>query len=298
MAKDNKKRQKKKLGSYPFISVVFSITMALFVVGLFGLLLLMTRQLTSIIQNNVEIQVFLNKNQSQAEIEKITKTLSSKDYLHVLEGIPQIVFISKEDAARQFTEETGEDFVAFLGDNPLRDLLILKINPDYQQVENLTEIKKEIEYIRGVYEVSYIENLAASINKNLKKVSYLLIGFSTILFLVVAILINNTIKLALFSQRFLIRSMQLVGATAEFIQRPFLYRAAFYGFVSGFFSSTMLWFLLQFTDSKIEGIAGLLDMENLLILGLCILLMGTFVGFMSTFVAIKKYMKMSLDELY
>lgn len=298
MTKEKKVRKKKKLGSYPFVSVVFSITLALFVVGLFGLMLIMTKQLTTIIQNNVEMQVFLNKGLSKAEIDKITKTLSTKDYINIQEDIPQVEFISKEEAAEQFTKETGEDFVSFLGDNPLRDLLVIKIHPDYQAAQNLVEIKKEIGFIRGVYEVSYVESLASSINENMKKVSLVLIGFSVILFGVVAILINNTIKLALFSQRFLIRSMQLVGATAGFIQKPFLLRSAIYGLIAGLASSGMLWFLLKFANTKIDGLMSLVDLKKLLILGGSILAVGIFVGFMSTFVAIKKYMKLSLDELY
>ena len=201
---------------------------------------MMTNRLTSIIQNNVEMMVFLNNNLSRPEIDKINKTLSSKDYTNSVDGAPQINFVSREDAARQFTEDTGEDFVKFLEGNPLRAHLNVKISPEFQSAQNLTEIKKEIGFIRGVYDVTYNEDLTSSINQNLRKVSYVLIGLSIIFFLVVAILINNTIKLALFSQRFLIRSMQLVGATAGFIQRPFLYRAAFYGFISGLFSSAML----------------------------------------------------------
>ncbi|MFY0654242.1 MAG: permease-like cell division protein FtsX [Cyclobacteriaceae bacterium] len=293
-----KKYKKKKLGSYPFVSVVFSITLALFVTGLFGVLLVLTKQLTKTIQENVEMQVFLNKDLSENEIVKISKTLSSKDYVHVKDGVPQVSSISKDDAAKQFIEETGEDFVSFLGDNPLRDVIVLKINPDFHAAENLAEIKKEIGYIRGVYEVSYIENLVSSINENLTKIGLVLLGFSVILFLVVVILINNTIKLALFSQRFLIRSMQLVGATAAFIQKPFLMRASAYGFISGILACALLAGVLILANSRIEGLSELQSDEKLMILAGIIIVLGTIVGFISTFAAIRKYLKLSLDELY
>ncbi|MEQ6119541.1 permease-like cell division protein FtsX [Reichenbachiella sp. MALMAid0571] len=298
MSVKEKKFKKKKLGSYPFVSVIFSITLALFVIGLFGLLVILTDKLTQNIQENVEMQVFLNKDLSNNEVTKISKTLSSKDYVYVKNEIPQVTTITKQEAAKQFIEETGEDFVSFLGDNPLRDVVVLKIKPEFHLSENLAEIKKEIATIRGVYEVTYIENLVNSINENLAKISVVLIGFSLILFLVVAILINNTIKLALFSQRFLIRSMQLVGATSTFIQKPFLIRASLYGFISGVLAVAILGVLLYFANTKIEGLSELQSNDKLLILTGIILVLGTVVGFISTFAAIKKYLKLSLDELY
>lgn len=292
------KKKKKKLGSYPFASVVFSITLALFVVGLFGLLVILTNSLTNTIKENIEMQIFLQKNLSKNEIVKISKTLTSKDYIGIKDGDPQVRHISKEEAAKQFTEETGEDFVKFLGDNPLRDVIVIKVNPEFHAAANLQAIKKELEFIRGVYEVSYVENLISSINENLTKVSLVLVGFSVILFAVVVILINNTIKLALFSQRFLIRSMQLVGATAGFIQKPFLIRAALYGMVSGTFALVLLWGILLFANDRIDGLADLQSSQEMAILAGGMVFLGIFVGFLSTFSAMSRYLKLSLDELY
>lgn len=298
MAVKERKYKKKKLGNYPFFSVVFSITIALTVIGLFGLLLIFTGKLTKSIQENVEVQVFLKKDLSTNEITKISKTLSSKDYMLLKEGIPQLTTISKEAAAKQFTEETGEDFINFLGDNPLRDVLVLKINQQYQSAENLSEIKKEIEFIRGVYEVSYVESLVNSINENLAKVGLILIIIFSVVLLGVVILIHNTIKLALFSQRFLIRSMQLVGATAAFIQRPFLIRSFLYGIVSGIFTVLLLAMFLNFINSKVSGLSELQSMNELFILGGVLMTLGAIVGIISTFAATRKYLKLSLDELY
>jgi cell division transport system permease protein len=285
MAVKERKYKKKKLGNYPFISVVFSITIALSVIGLFGLLLIFTGKLTKSIQENVEIQVFLTKGLSSNEITKISKTLSSKDYILLREGVPQLTTISKEAAAKQFSQETGEDFINFLGDNPLRDVIVLKITQEYHSAENLLEIKKEIEFIRGVYEVSYVESLVNSINENLAKVGLILVIIFSVVLLGVVILIHNTIKLALFSQRFLIRSMQLVGATAAFIQRPFLIRSFFYGIVSGFFTVLLLSVFLNFINSKVSGLSELQSMKELFILGGVLMTLGAIVGFISTFAA-------------
>lgn len=293
-----KKYKKKKLGSYPFVSVVFSITLALFVIGLFGLLLLHTNRLKEIIQENIELQVYLNKQTSPNDRMKIEKTLADKEYVLNINEVPQVSFISKEEAAEQFMEETGEDFLRFLGDNPLRDLYVIQINPDFHSSEQLQSIKKEIESLFGVYHVVYAESIVESINQNLAKISLILLAFAAILLLTVVILINNTIKLALFSQRFLIRSMQLVGATANFIQRPFLLRASFYGLIAGILAVAMIYGVLSAANANIEELEKLQDNKRLLLLMGSLLILGVTVGFLSTYRAMSKYLSMSLDELY
>lgn len=298
MQQDKKFKKKKKLGSYPYISVVFSITLALFVIGLFGLLFIHANQLKEIIRQNVEIQVYLNKFITENERIKINKTIAGKDFVLIEDGVPQIVYISKEEAAQQFIEETGEDFTNFLGENPLRDAYTIKIKSEYHDKDRLSGIKEEIESISGVFEVTYIENLINSINKNVTKISLFLAGFAIILLLTVIMLINNTIKLALFSQRFLIRSMQLVGATSGFIQKPFLMRATLHGILGGILSSLLLIGILQYANQEIEELAQLQDPKEMLILFLSLLLIGGIIGFLSTFRSVKKYLRMSLDELY
>ncbi|MDA0194309.1 MAG: permease-like cell division protein FtsX [Bacteroidetes bacterium] len=298
MTASEKRFKKKKLGNYPFLSVIFSISISLFVIGLFGLLLIYGNGLTNLIRENIEIQVFLNKQITENERIKISKTLSSKEYVLLKEDKPQITLVTKEDAAAEFIQETGEEFIEFIGENPLRDALIIRIKPEYHTTERMAEIKKEIESERGVYEVAYVENLVESINSNLAKVGGLLAGFAALLVVIVIILINNTIKLALFSQRFLIRSMQLVGATAYFIKKPFLLRAINYGFLSGVIASMLLFALMRYTSNRIEDLALLQDSQQLLFLMGLLLLLGVLIGFASTYRAINKYLKMSLDDLY
>ncbi|WP_370086589.1 cell division protein FtsX [Ekhidna sp.] len=294
---EKKVRKKRKLGSYPFASVVFSITVALLVLGLFGWLLLHSTRLGTRIQENIEVQVYLNKNISQSDITKIRTAIASKPYILVKEE-PQISLITKEQAAQQFVEATGEDFKDFLGDNPLRDLFAVKVRGSHQALDSLKKIKAEIEAIRGVFEVEYEESLIESINDNLAKIGFILLGIAIFALLVVIILINNTIKLALFSQRFLIRSMQLVGATSSFIQRPFLYRSMAYGFFAGVLACSIIYGFTVYMNSIIEGLEELQDMNGFLILFSLILIMGIIVGYFSSLRAIRKYLKMSLDELY
>lgn len=294
---EKKPRKKRKLGSYPFVSVVFSITVALLVLGLFGWMILHSSRLGNQIQENIEIQVYLNKNLSNSDINKVRQAVENKPYTLVRET-PQVVLITKEEAAQQFIEDTGEDFKEFLGDNPLRDLLAVKISGGYQTVDSLNVIKAEIEKLRGVYEVEFEESLVESINKNLARIGVVLVGVAVFSLLVVIVLINNTIKLALFSQRFLIRSMQLVGATSTFIRRPFLFRSMLYGFLAGVIASAILYGFTMYMNTIIDGLAELQDPKGFFILFCVIVLMGMIVGYFSSLRAVRKYLKMSLDELY
>lgn len=266
--------------------------------GLFGALAITTNALTTAIKENVEVQVYLNKPISSNEITRIQKTIASKPYLLNRDDLQSIRHISKEEAARQFIKDTGEDFTSFLGENPLRDVLIVKVAVNHQSIDSLNLIKKEIEQIKGVFEVSYVESLVRSINKNLAKIGVILLGFSSILLLLVIILINNTIKLALFSQRFLIRSMQLVGATAGFIRRPFLVRSFFYGLVSGLISSGIVYLVVNLANRRIEDLGQFYSEEKLYLLFLILIAIGILVAVSSTYAAMRKYLKVSLDELY
>lgn len=294
----NNYRKKKKLGSYPYVSVVFSITLALIVIGLFGLLLLHAQKLTHLIKQNIEVQIYLDKNISENNIVRLQNILSNSEFISKDNEESAIVFISKEEAAKQFINETEEDFADFLGDNPLRDAFVIKIAEKYQDAESLSKIKTELEKLQGVFEVTYLESLVNSINQNTAKISLILLAFAILMVAIVVVLINNTIKLALFSQRFLIRSMQLVGAKSSFIQWPFLKRSIWHGLFSGALASLLLYAILNYANRKIEGLAQL--QNNFEIFGLfgLIMLIGAVIAFITTFRSIKKYLKLSLDELY
>lgn len=300
MPNDKKKfKKKKKLGAYQYGSVIFSVTLALFVIGLFGLLILQANQLTAFIKQNIELQVYLDKDINQNQINRIESELKNSDYiLSAEESEAVLIFISNEEAAKQFIDDTGEDFSQFLGDNPLRDAFVLKVADEYQTNQRMEELSKRIENINGVFEVTYVKNLVDSINSNLTKISLILIGISAILVLVVLLLINNTIKLALFSQRFLIRSMQLVGAKSSFIRKPFLSRSFMHGVISGLIASGLLFGILTFANEKIDRLEELQSVEWILILYGTLIISGGIFTYFSTARAINKYLKMSLDELY
>jgi cell division transport system permease protein len=278
---------------------VFSITLALFVVGVLGLLIIHSQKLAKLIKENIEVQVYLKKNISESQKIKVLKTLGQYDFVAKDEtGSPRVAFISKETAAKNFIEETGDDFVTFLGENPLRDVYLINIDPEHQTEEELAEIAVTLAGISGVFEVEYVKNLVHAINKNVSKISIVLLGFAVILVLVVIILINNTIKLALFSQRFLIRSMQLVGATSGFIRKPFLIRSVLHGLIGGVIAAVLLYGLSEYAYSQVEDLDLLKDTNFMLLLFTVLLILGVVLGFFSTLRSINKYLKLTLDELY
>ena len=299
------KVRKKNLGSYPYLSVVLSITLALFVIGVFGLLTIYSKELERVVLENVKIQVYLKSQLTQDQIKEIEKSLSTRYFLPKIlaakaSSNPQnhIQFISKEEAAKQFIKETGEDFQKFLGENPLRDAFLVNVSPLYHDKKSMSKIKGEVEKISGVFQVYYVENLIDSINKNVTKIGLLLLGLSTLLFITVVLLINNTLRLALFSQRFLIRSMQLVGAKRWFIQWPFLIRASFHGFLAGLIASGLLVSVISFANKRIEDLSLIQNTNRIILLFGGLTLLGILVAFGSTFRAVRKYLKLSLDELY
>ncbi len=293
-----KRKRQSKLGSYPMVNVVFSTMLALLVVGLFGFLMLHAAKLTAIIRENVKIQIYLHKNISESESIRISQLLNKKDFVLKKNGHAQIEFLSKEEAAQEFTKATGESFLQVLDENPLRDVYVVNVAPSYQGRQHLQAIKREVEAISGVFEVDYVAGFVASVNRNIARLGAVLAFFSVILLIVVSVLINNTIKLAVYSQRFLVRSMHLVGATAAFIRRPFLGRAVLIGLIAGTIANILLVLLLSAANRHIEALVKLQEpIQIFMLLGL-ILVLGVLISFMGTYRAINKYLNMSLDDLY
>jgi cell division transport system permease protein len=292
------KNRKKKLGSYPYLTVVFSMTMALFVIGLFAVIFVHANKLSGIIQEKIEVHIYLNNELSDNKIQSLTKIISSQPYVFKKNNIPQLAYISQDSAAKKFIRDTGEDFYKVLKDNPVRGSITVKLNPAFSDSLHMKTIIADLQNMEGVFEVDYQENLIAQINDNIKSISIIFIGFAVILLFVSVLLINNTIKLALFSQRFLIRSMQLVGATKSFIQRPFLVRAILQGLFSGLIAALVLGIVVQYAYSEINDLAKLQETETVIIILGSLLILGVLIGLLSSFRAVNTYLKMSLDELY
>ena len=297
MFKKRKKIAKKTFGNFPFLSVIFSVSLSLLLLGIFSFFLLSSIEVKKIIQENTEINIFLNKEISSNQIDQIKRTLFTKDYV-LIKDESTLDFISSSDAAREFSEEIVEDFVSFLGNNPLRDLIILKINSNFFEQEKLTEIENDILKIPGVYEVDYSKEMIEDINTNVRSISLVFGGIFIVLFLISVILINNTLRIALFSQRFLIRSMQLVGATANYILKPFLIRGIAYGLISGVIASATLYSIISLINEKINEANTIISFEKLSIIFISLIISGILIVMLSTYTSVNKYLNSTLDDLY
>lgn len=280
------------------MGVVISTTLALFVTGLFGLLIIYSQELERVVRENIKLQVYLKSNLPETQRTQVEKKLEQLPYINKMVAEDPVVFISKEDAAKKFIAETGEDFNQFLGENPLHDAFVLTIDPAYHSKEAIDKIKVELEKMSGVFEVFYVEGLIESINKNVTRLGIVLAGIIALLLVTVVLLINSTLRLALFSQRFLVRSMQLVGARKWFIQRPFLLRAFVYGALSGILASAGIWLMVNYANKNIEDLALIQNTDRMITLSICLVIAGMIVAITSSYFAIRKYLRMSLDDLY
>ena len=297
MYKERKKIAKKTFGNFPFVSVIFSVTLSLLLLGLFSFFLLSSFNVKNYLESNTEINIYLNKKISPSQIEQIKRTLYTKEY-SLTNTESTLNYISSEEAAKNFQSEIGEDFIDFLGNNPLRDLIILKINSDYFDLERLNFIESDIIKIPGVYQVEYSKELIDNINKNVANISFVFIGLFLVLLIISVILINNTLKIALFSQRFLIRSMQLVGATANYILRPFIFRGMIYGLIAGIISSGMLYVIIEIANRRISNLELVISLEQLGVIFISLIFTGIIMVILSTYSAVSKYLNSTLDELY
>lgn len=298
MSRLARKQRSNKLGSFPIANVIFSTMLALLVTGLFGLLLLHARELTKTVQENVTFQVFLHKNVTEDKKIKLDQFLHHQPYILQKHGIAQLTFISKEDAAAAFINETGEDFMEILQENPLRDSYIFYVSPRFQEAAILQNIKKELSELHEVFEVVYLENMVETIHRNIQQISIVLLSVMLILLGIVTILINNTIKLAMYSQRFLIKSMHLVGATASFIRFPFLLRAMMIGLLAGTMADVVLVALLHYANLQVNALPTLQDPIKILIVLGSTPLVGACITWFGTYKAVNKYLYLSFDNLY
>ncbi len=290
--------KKKKIGSYPNAMIVMSLTAALFLIGFCGLLVIQSKKLVSIIRQNIEVRVFLEKTETKAGQDSILNLIKQKPFVLTSADEAPITFVSKEEAAKEFIEGTKEDFTTLLGENPLRDSYRVKLHEDYFEESKLQAIKKDIEKLKGVYEVVYQEDLADNINRNVTKIYAVLSAFALIMLVIIVLLVNNTIKLAIYSQRFLIRSMQLVGATNGFIQRPYIIRGATQGLIGGLLAIALLVGLQQLAVRNVEGLLSLQEYNKIIFLAVIIMLLGVLIGIISTYQSLSRYLRMTLDDLY
>jgi cell division transport system permease protein len=274
------------------ITTVVSLSLVLFMLGLLGIIIMNTRQLSDNIKENIGFQIILNENAKEADIAKLQKTLDVSSYVKSTE------FITKEEAAKRLQEDLGEDFISFLGFNPLLASINVHLKAEYANADSVSWIEKEIIDTHLAKEVIYQKSLINIINEKVQKLSLFILIFTSLLMVIALALINNTIRLSIYSKRFIIKTMQLVGATQGFIRRPFLLTGIKHGIYGAIIAILMLVGFLYVVQKQLPEMAELQNEKMLLSLFGLVVAMGIIISWISTWLAVRKYLRLKSDELH
>ena len=273
-------------------SVVISLSLVLFVVGLLGLVLINAQKLSDYVKENIGFTIMLKDGVNEIETLKFQKILDASDFAK------STSFTTKEQATADLKTDLGEDFVEFLGYSPLLASIDVKLNAEYGNTDSLQIITNELSENANVFEVYYQKDLIDKINSNVNRLSFFLLIFCVLLFFIAFALINNTIRLSVYSKRFLIRTMRLVGATNSFIQKPFLSKGIYQGIYSSLFAIFMLIGAIQLVQGDTANMLNIDDLKIIGIVFLLILASGLVISIFSTFFAVRKFIKLNENELY
>ncbi len=274
------------------ITVVISLALVLFMLGLLGLIVVNAKQLSNHIKENIGFQVVLKDTTSQVELSLIKQEISSSAY------VKDVEYISKDIAAKKLQQDLGEDFITFLGYNPLLSSLDVKLNSEYANIDSLANFEKQMLQKHFVKEVIYHKDMINQVNSNAKVISMYILIFSGLLLVVAIALINNTIRLSIYSKRFLIRTMYLVGATQGFIRKPFIFKGIRQGLIAGILAGFLLAGFLILSTNYIPDLLQLQDPNMLAILFGCIVLLGILISGLSAALSVSRYLRLKTDDLY
>lgn len=291
MGRQEEKYNRKRLNS-SYLTTIVSITLVLFMLGLLGLIVLHAKKLSDYVKENIGFSIIMKENVKEAGIIKLQKILDATEY------VKSTQYVTKEEAAKEFEEELGEEFTSFLGYNPLLPTIEVRFKAEYANNDSLTIIKEKILENSNVKEVFYQESLVDVVNKNVRKIGVIILGFSTLLLIIAIALINNTIRLSVYSKRFIIRSMQLVGATHNFISRPFIWKGIGHGIIGAFIAILLLSGIIYFSQRELPELINLQDIDLFLSLFGIVILLGVIISWMSNLLAVRKYIRLKTDSLY
>ena len=275
-----------------YLTLVFSVSLVLFLLGVLGLVLINARELSDYLRESLSFSIWLDDGAKEPDIRMLQKDLDAKAYVKSTE------YISKDAAAIKMKKDLGEDFINFLGDNPLPPSIDVYLYAGFTSPDSVAKIEKYVLEYPFVKEVTYEESLLFLINENVKKISLFLLVISTFLFLIALTIINNTIRLSIYSKRFLIRTMQLVGATRAFIRRPFLVQSAIHGLLAALVAMSLLMGLLYLIEKEFFLMFSFESTYLLILLGVSIIVTGVLINIISTFFSVNRYLSISEDKLY
>lgn len=285
-------RKHKSIFDMQFITAGISTTMVLFLLGLVVFFVLTANNLSVYIRENIAFSAILDDGIKETSIIKLQESLNKKDY------VKQTVYISKDQALKEQIEAMGTDPSEFLGHNPFNASIEIKLNAGYTNPDSIKWIEKELMANKSILEISYPQNLLDSVNRNLQKISAFLLGLAVLLSLISFSLINNTIRLTIYSKRFLIHTMKLVGASWGFIRRPFITRNLWIGILSGAVANAILT-VSAYTAVKYEPeLLAIVSPKSIMIVAAAVMVFGMIITTLCAYISINKYLRMKISELY
>jgi len=275
-----------------YISTVFGIAMVLLMIGLLGLILVNAHNLESYVKENIVLNVFVDDGAHETDVLQLQKQIEANPM------VKQAQYVSKELAARNMQKDLGEDAIKFLGYNPLSPSLDVYLNAQYANNADIERFKNTLVKNKIVKEIRYQQLFVDQMNKNLTNISLVILAFAAIFVVLSVALINNTIRLAIYSQRFLIKSMQLVGATKGFIRKPFLLYGIWHGLLGGLIAIIILIGTLSLAYKEVPDLLILQNYTEFAIVFLVVIGTGVFISGFSTFLAVNKFLRLKLYDLY
>jgi len=275
-----------------YLSSIVSISLVLFLIGILGVLVLNAKRLSDYFKENFQVTIVLKENASDEDIKTLLNSVSSNGF------VKTATLVTKDEAAKKLSEELGEDFVSFLGKNPLSNTIDVTFKAAFADNSTIEKFVNTYNNHKSVSEIRYEQSLMDTINKNLRRISLIILGFGALLFFIMGVLINHTIRLSLYARRMLIKSMQLVGATRGFIRRPFMKKGLLSGFYGAFIANLFLIGMLYFAQKQIPELFGIQDIRLVATLMALVFAAGILISGMSTLFAVNKYLTKRTDELF
>ena len=281
-----------KKGKPTYFNAIMGVALVLFLIGVLGWLLINGRALSRAFKEDLEVNVDFHDNVSDESVNRMQAILLKQPFVR------EARIVTKEEAVKMENQVEGGNMVDFLGYNPLFTSIALKLNEEYVNTDSLNKIRKFMLQSNVVRDVTWPNVVVDQMNSNLRKIGIILGGISFMLLIVVIFLIDNTVRLAMFSSRFIIKTMQMVGATRAFITRPFDLRAFFNGLISGVVAVLGLWVVISFANAQLPVLKTLTEPVLLTVLVVTMLVLGIIISMISTHRSVVKYLKMHVDDLY
>ncbi|MDR0231876.1 MAG: permease-like cell division protein FtsX [Dysgonamonadaceae bacterium] len=274
------------------ITSTISISLVLFLLGIIVLLSSVTQKLATYVKENMSFSIVLADDMKEADIKKLQRKIDSSPYTKSTE------YKTKEQAVEEMTAELGENPETFLGFNPFLASIEVKLNAEYANNDSIAAIEKELKEVSNIGDITYRKDLLDTVNNNIRKINLVLIALTGLLLFISFALISNTIRLMIYSKRFLIHTMKLVGASNSFIRKPFIYSNILTGILAAVIAMGLLLCLVYYGLQGLSGLSGLIDIDSLIIVFGIISVSGILISTIATYFAVNKYLKLKVDDLY